>query len=259
MTILEKITTDKRLQVARDRRAVPIAELERRPGFVRERLSLAGSIRRPDRSGIIAEYKRHSPSKGYINRLATVEQVTDAYARHGASGISVLTDEPYFKGTAQDLIAARTTVGIPLLRKEFVVEDYQIVEAAALGADAILLIAECLTAPEVRDFARLARQLDLEVLMEIHSEAQLDKWTPDIGLIGVNNRDLKTFEVSVENSVRLFPQLPTEAVRISESGISEPATIRRLREVGFEGFLIGEQFMKSDDPGRAFASFIEDV
>ena len=259
MTILEKITTDKRLQVARDRRTVPIAQLERRPEFVRQRLRLSDFLRRPDRTGIIAEFKRHSPSRGYINRTATVEQVTDAYARHGASGISVLTDEPYFRGDNQDLIAARTTVDLPILRKEFVVEDYQIVEAAAIGADAILLIAECLSAAEVRDFARLARQLDLEVLMEIHSEEQLEKWTPDITIIGVNNRNLKTFEVSVENSVNLFPRLPTESVRISESGINDPATIRHLREVGFEGFLIGERFMKAEDPGSSFAAFVEQL
>ena len=255
MTILDKITADKRRQVALDKQRTSTAELEGSPHFGRERRSLAASIRRPDRSGIIAEFKRYSPSKLWIREGAEVAEVVPFYAQYGAAGVSVLTDQPYFRGSSEDLRTARGLVDIPLLRKEFIVDEYQIVEAAALGADAILLICECLTKAEIRSFARVARSLGLEVLLELHDRTQLDKYTPDVQLIGVNNRDLKTFTVDFDRSVAMLPELPTEAVRVAESGLSDPAVVRRLRDAGFEGFLMGEHFMRQPDPGLALRDF----
>ena len=214
---------------------------------------------RPDKSGVIAEFKRHSPSKGDINPYAKVEEVSIGYMQAGASALSVLTDEKFFKGKNADLTEARKFNFCPILRKDFVVEEYQIIEAKSIGADAILLIAECLEKEEIARFAKLAKSLGLEVLMEIHSKDQLSKISPDLDLIGVNNRNLKTFEVSTQTSVDLFDHIPSDFVRISESGISEPKTIAELKAVGFQGFLIGERFMATANPGRACRAFIEEV
>ena len=255
-TILDKITADKRKQVAIDRAHVPVDELEQLPDFNRSRNSLVAALRTPASSGIIAEFKRYSPSKKWIHEGAQVTEVVPEYARHGAAGLSVLTDEPYFRGTNADLTTARALVELPILRKEFIVDEYQIIEAAALGADVILLISECLSAKEVKQFAALARSLQLEVLLELHGREQLGKYTEDVNLIGVNNRDLKTFEVDYDRSIALLAELPTEAVRIAESGLSDPAVVRRLRAAGFEGFLMGEHFMRHADPGTALRDFV---
>ena len=255
-TILDKITADKRLQVERDRTRVPIADLEQLPHFNRRRVSLRGRLRAADSTGIIAEFKRYSPSKQWIHRGARVDDVVPSYEQHGAAGVSILTDEPYFRGANADLTTARTLVELPLLRKEFIIDEYQIIEAAAIGADAVLLISECLTRTEVRRFAALAKSLGLEVLLELHGREQLEKYTDDVDLIGVNNRDLNTFRVDYDRSIALLDELPTGAVRIAESGLSDPATVRRLRAAGFEGFLMGEHFMRHSHPGAALRNFV---
>jgi indole-3-glycerol phosphate synthase len=259
MTILEKIIKHKRTEVADRKSLYPTKLLEKSIYFNTPAVSLKKYLLRPDKSGVIAEFKRHSPSKGDINPYAKVEEVSIGYMQAGASALSVLTDEKFFKGKNADLTEARKFNFCPILRKDFVVEEYQIIEAKSIGADAILLIAECLEKEEIARFAKLAKSLGLEVLMEIHSKDQLSKISPDLDLIGVNNRNLKTFEVSTQTSVDLFDHIPSDFVRISESGISEPKTIAELKAVGFQGFLIGERFMATANPGRACRAFIEEV
>lgn len=256
MTILEKITQHKRTEVTNKKSLYPTKLLEQSIYFNTPAVSLKKYLLRPDKSGIIAEFKRHSPSKGDINPYAKVEEVSIGYMQAGASALSVLTDEQFFKGDNKDLTEARKFNFCPILRKDFVVDEYQIIEAKSIGADAILLIAECLEKEEIARFAKLAKNLGLEVLMEVHSKDQLSKISPDLDLIGVNNRNLKTFEVSTQTSIDLFDHIPADFVRISESGISEPSTILKLKDVGFQGFLIGERFMATANPGRACQEFI---
>ena len=206
---------------------------------------------------IIAEFKRRSPSKGWINKDTDVALVVPFYASHGAAAISVLTDSEYFGGSIEELIIARTVADIPLLRKDFIVDAYQLHEAKGYGADVILLIASCLTKEEVRSLAHEAKELGLEVLLEIHTEKEVEHVCDAIDIIGVNNRNLETFETDIETSVRLIKYLPSDRPVISESGIDSPGTIFRLRDIGFRGFLIGERFMKQPDPAIAFADFME--
>ena len=173
------------------------------------------------------------------------------------SGLSILTDNKFFKGQNEDLTNARNFNEAPILRKDFIVDEYQIIEAKSIGTDVILLIAECLSKSEIATFSKLARSLGLQVLMEIHSEKELVKLTPNIDIVGVNNRDLTTFKVSTQTSIDLFPIIPDDFVKISESGISQPKTILQLKSVGFQGFLIGEAFMKTQQPSKTCADFIE--
>lgn len=259
MNILQKITAHKNREVAQRKSARPVADLEKSSYFERDVLSLRLHLLRPDKSGIITEFKRHSPSKGDINTDATVKEVTTGYASAGASGLSVLTDEQFFKGKNADLTAAREVNNIPVLRKDFIVDEYQIIEAKAIGADAILLIAECLEKAEVARLARFAKSLGLEILMEVHSERQLDKITTDLDIIGVNNRNLETFEVSIDTSLALFDKIPSEFVRISESGISDVEAILTLKAAGFQGFLIGEHFMQDKNPAEKARKFIAEI
>jgi indole-3-glycerol phosphate synthase len=210
------------------------------------------------RSGIIAEFKRRSPSRGVINDRVSVEDVTKAYAAAGASCLSVLTDEEFFGGTSDDLRAARVN-SIPVLRKDFMVDEYQIVEAKAIGADVILLIAACLSPAEVRRLAKSARSLGLEVLLEIHSEEELGHICEETPVVGVNNRDLKTFTVDIERSIRLSRRIPAGKLLVAESGINDTATILHMKNAGFRGFLVGEHFMKEEDPGAAFAAFVGEL
>lgn len=259
MTILEKITNHKRQEVA-DRSALyPIKLLEQSIFFNSPPVSLKKYLLREDKYGIIAEFKRHSPSKGDINPYVSVEQVSLGYMQAGASALSVLTDKHFFKGKNQDLTEARKFNYCPILRKDFVIDEYQIIEAKSIGADAILLIAECLKKEEVANFSKLAKGLGLEVLMEVHSIEQLSKLTPDIDVVGVNNRNLKNFEVSIENSIEIFPAIPDDFVKISESGISSAESIMKLKAIGFQGFLIGEYFMKSAHPGKKCREFIQEI
>lgn len=259
MDILEKIVAHKQKEVAERKDLYPVKLLEQRLYFPTPTVSLSHYLLREDKSGIIAEFKRHSPSKGDINPYAKVEEVTIGYMQAGASALSVLTDTTFFKGKNEDLTEARKFNFCPILRKEFIIDEYQIIEAKAIGADAILLIAECLDKATVTQLAAFARSLGLEVLMEVHSADQLDKLTPDINVVGVNNRNLKTFEVSINTSIKLFPVIPDQFVKISESGISEPQNIVELKQHGFQGFLIGEHFMKAANPAKACLQFIKAV
>jgi indole-3-glycerol phosphate synthase len=254
MDILKTIVQQKKAEVKERASAKAAAELEKSVFFSRNTLSLADSLRGGDRTGIIAEYKRRSPSKGVINEGSGVEEVTLAYTAHGASGLSVLTDERFFGAVAGDLQRARINE-IPLLRKDFIIDEFQVLESRAMGADVVLLIAACLSPLRVRQLASLARQLGMEVLLEIHDEAELGHVCDDTHLVGVNNRDLRTFEVDINRSIALGSQVPPGKVMVAESGIRDPETVNLLQQFGFKGFLVGEQFMKSKDPGEAFRQF----
>lgn len=257
MNILEQIIAHKKKEVASRKSVVSVQTLEKESLFERQTVSLRDFISRKDLSGIIAEFKRKSPSKGVINAQASVENVTRGYADAGASGLSVLTDQDFFGGSSEDLSLARKTNSCPILRKDFTIDEYQITEAKAIGADAILLIAAVLDPRESKQFARFAHGLGLEVLLEVHNEAELiANLDVEADLIGVNNRDLKTFAVSTDVSKRMSDRIPDGVVKVSESGISDPQTIIELKRFGFEGFLVGENFMKQADPGAAAAAFI---
>lgn len=258
MNILDTIVAQKKKEVAEKKSQVSIAELEKGYFFANPTLSLTTFLLDPARTGIIAEYKRKSPSKGVINDRATVEEVTTAYAAHGASGISVLTDEVFFGGSLNDLVEA-TINEVPLLRKDFMIDEYQLYEAKAFGAEGILLIAACLSPAEVQTMARKARELGMEVLLEIHNEAELAHVCDEVNLVGVNNRNLKTFEVSIQTSLDLINKIPKEKPAVAESGISDVNTIVTLRQAGFKGFLIGENFMKQASPSVAFADFVHQL
>ena len=256
MTILDKIIASKRKEVALKKNVVSIQQLENSDLFNSKTNSLSKSIMNSP-FGIIAEHKRLSPSKAIINHSLSVEEVVKGYENAGASGISILTDNHYFGGSLDDLILARAAVKTPLLRKEFIIDDYQILEAKANGADAILLIAAVLTKEEIKQLSEFAQSLALEVLLEVHNQEELDKSSmPSLDLIGVNNRNLKTFEVSLQNSIDLINHIPNDFVKISESGITTTNDIKLLRSHGFQGFLIGESFMKTDNPGKSLAQFI---
>lgn len=259
MTILDEIIAYKRKEVAERASTHPIKLLEKSLYYNSECVSLKKYILREDKSGIIAEFKRKSPSKGMINAYADVEKVTIGYMQAGASALSVLTDNHFFGGKNSDLITARKFNFCPILRKDFTVSEYQIIEAKSIGADAILLIASVLRKDEIKQFTKLAHQLDLEVLLEVHTEEELDKYIPEINLVGINNRNLKTFEVDFENSIRLANQLPTNTLKIAESGINNSSNITILKEHGFDGFLIGENFMKTAEPEIAAKKFIEQI
>ncbi len=255
--ILDKIVAHKRKEVAEWKAQVSIKTLEAAETFSRTCFSLQESIKNPEKSGIIAEFKRKSPSKDVINDTATVEEVTEAYTENGASGLSVLTDNYFFAGNTEDLEIARTLNAIPILRKDFVIDEYQIIEAKSIGADVILLIAECLSKEEIKRFTHVAKTLGLEVLLEMHSEEQLDKIGAENDMIGINNRDLTTFTVDIDRSIELSRQLPEEALRIAESGIHDPKVILKMKAAGFDGFLMGEHFMKEKKPGEALKRFID--
>lgn len=212
-------------------------------------------------TGIIAEYKRQSPSKGIINDTATIVEVTNGYLDANVAAQSILTDTSFFGGTMADLMEARViNQQKPILRKDFIVDGFQIVEAKAIGADVILLIASCLTEKELKNYGQLATDLGLEILYEVHTQEDLDKMNDlDNKIIGINNRNLNTFEVDLDNSIKLANQIPDSCIKISESGISDPRIIMGLKEYGFHGFLIGENFMKTENPGVACQEFISQI
>ena len=255
MDILETIVAHKKTEVAAAKAKVTIEDLKKQPFFSRPTLSLKKFLLDETKTGIIAEFKRKSPSKGIINGNATVAEVTGAYAKHGASCLSVLTDEKFFGGTPADLIEAREN-NIPILRKDFMIDTYQLYEARAMGADVILLIAACLTPQQVKEFAAVAKDLQLEVLLEIHNEDELKHICTATEIVGVNNRDLKTFTVDIQRSIDLSKKIPENKLLIAESGISKIETIFHMKNAGFTGFLIGENFMKEEDPGTAFGEFV---
>lgn len=260
MNILDKIIAHKRVEVAQRKQSVPVRVLEQSAFFQAQPLSMTAFINSPAKSGIIAEFKRRSPSKGDINTKVRVEDVTAGYAQAGASAISVLTDTAFFGGSTEDLIAARKLNQIPILRKDFTVDEYQIIEAKSMGADTILLIAAVLQPNEVKTLVKVAHSLGLEVLLEVHNEEELHA-NVDAGadLIGVNNRNLKTFELSVEVSKQLASRIPDGVVKVSESGIESVQTIVGLRAYGYRGFLMGQNFMQREDPGQACRKFIEEL
>jgi indole-3-glycerol phosphate synthase len=259
MNILDKIIAQKKIEVAQRKAEVSIAELERGPFFKNETYSLKAALLDSSKTGIIAEYKRKSPSKGIINDRSPVEEVTLAYASHGASGISVLTDHEFFGGSLADLQKAAIVNKIPLLRKDFMIDEYQLLEAKAYGASVILLIAANLSVDEVKSLAGTAKSLGLEVLLEIHNEQELQHICDDVDLVGVNNRNLKDFEVSLETSAQLSNLVPTGKIKISESGIHRVEDIYFLEQYGYKGFLIGENLMKQEVPGDAFKNFAEQL
>ncbi len=266
MNVLDQIIEAKKRQVTMEKTQTPVSFWERQEAFHRKTFSLVESLRDPQKTGIIAEFKRKSPSKGMINESIPVARVTEGYTAGGASGLSVLTDTVYFGGSVQDLKDARFN-NIPILRKDFIIDEYQVVQSKAIGADVILLIAACLSPARVKQLTKLAISLGLEVLLEVHNEKEVEHLTADIRLVGVNNRDLKSFTVNVQRSMELEPIIRkkckesgnVDAVLISESGISDVDAIARLRNSGFEGFLMGEHFMKQHDPAMAFTAFVKEM
>jgi len=258
MNILDTIIAKKRVEVEERKRSKPVAELKNGPFFKNEVLDFKKYLSRDDKTGIIAEFKKRSPSKGIINNSSSVVEVTTAYAKYGASGISILTDEEFFGGSLNDLLEGTVNV-VPLLRKDFIIDEYQLVESKAFGAEVILLIAACLSTNEVKSLAAFAKNLGLNVLLEIHNEDELEHICDDVDVVGVNNRDLKTFSVDINRSIELGKKIPEDKIKISESGIDNAATIRLLQQHGFKGFLMGEKFMKEKDPGEAFKNFVEEL
>ena len=255
MTILDKIIARKKEEVAAAKAAVSIKELEDSKYFELECPSLQAFLLDPSKTGIIAEFKRQSPSKGIINDTALVPDVTKGYEAAGASGISILTDTDFFGGCYADLSLGRDSVEIPILRKDFMIDTYQVYEAKSMGASAILLIAAVLTDARARELGSLAKAMGMDVLMEVHNRQELDLVNPYVDIVGVNNRDLKTFTVSLERSVELASHMPANTVKISESGIYTIEDIKYLRSHGFQGFLIGENFMREADPAKACLEF----
>ncbi len=254
MNILEKIVARKHVEVEESKNLRPISLLESEPLFARSSTaSLSEALRSASFPKIISEFKRKSPSKGIINDSVLPENVTREYVRAGAVGLSVLTDIDFFGGSFDDFLRARkANPHIPMLRKDFIIDEYQLYEAKSIGADVILLIAACLEPKEVVDLSKKAHALGLEVLLEVHNAEELEISLCDsVDMVGVNNRNLKTFETSIENSIILSEQIPDSFVKISESGLKDAETIMRLFQCGYKGFLIGETFMKTENPGAA--------
>lgn len=259
MNILDEIAAHKRKETAENKSLYPVKLLERSIFFNSKPVSLREYVLRADKEGIIAEFKRKSPSKGVFHEEADIEKLSIKYMIAGASALSVLTDHKYFSGSNEDLRIARKYNYCPILRKDFIIDEYQVIEAKSIGADAILLIGAVLTKAEVKQFAAKARELGMEVLYEVHDRCELDKLNEYIDLVGVNNRNLKDFSVDVQNSVEIGKSIPGDYVKISESGISKAETIIELREHGFKGFLIGESFMKASHPARECAKLIQRI
>jgi indole-3-glycerol phosphate synthase len=260
MNILDKIIEQKRKEVEVRKTLYPVKQLEQSDFFGRTTPSLKQYVEKPGKTGIIAEFKRKSPSKGMINEHVSVEQTTLGYAQAGASALSVLTDKEFFGGANEDLMRARKVNDCPILRKDFTIDEYQIIEAKSIGADAILLIAAVLRPAQSKALAAFAHSLGLEVLLEVHDDTELTAQS-EIGadLIGVNNRNLKTFEVSIDVSKRLASMIPNGVVKVSESGISDVKTIIELEQFGYRGFLMGENFMKRERPEEAAMEFMDEL
>ncbi len=257
MHILDKIIQHKYQEVEQRKSLFPVKLLKQSIYFETPPVSMKKYLLREDRWGIIAEFKRKSPSKGAINPHASVERVSIGYMQAGASSLSVLTDEQFFGGKNEDLITARKFNFCPILRKDFIIDEYQILEAKSIGADTILLIAAALERDTAKVLAAFAKSLGLEVLLEVHNLSELEQYiNPHVDLVGVNNRDLKTFEVNVATSKELAAHIPDDFIKVSESGIQDPETIIELREFGFKGFLIGQNFMAHSSPEKKCREFI---
>jgi len=262
--ILKKITTQTAQDLKARKKKTTLSNLREMPFYSRKTISLHQSLK--NGSGIIAEHKRQSPSKGSFQCPASLKEVVQGYEIAGASAISCLTDLPFFGGTLEDLMNARAQVNIPILRKDFMIDLYQIHEAKAHGADAILLIAACLNNEELKSMSLEAMNIGLEILFEVHDLEELNRikevtsqFNTDKFVIGVNNRDLKKFKTDIQNSKNLLPHFPKDVLAISESGISNPEVVKELKALGFEGFLIGENFMKTEQPGDSCKQFIKAI
>ena len=259
MSILKKIVIDIKKELRLKKSIIPISEYEKMSLFKRNTISMSDSIKK-DNFGIIAEFKRRSPSKNEINNKLSVNDVCRNYQVFGASGLSVLTNLKYFGGSLEDLVLARSTCNLPILRKDFIIDEYQIYEAKAYGADIILLISSILTKDEIVNLSNKAKDLKLEVLLEVHNTDELKKGlVENVDIIGVNNRNLKSFKTDLKISEKLFNQIPNEFLKISESGLNNDNSIKKLKKIGYQGFLIGEKFMISSDPGKELQKTIENL
>ena len=260
MDILEKIVAHKKQEVEDRKELFPIKLLEKSIHYGVQPVSLRKYITREDKSGLIAEIKRKSPSMGYINKYVSVERTSIGYMQAGASALSILTDTEFFGGKNEDLTTARKYNFCPILRKDFIIDEYQVIEAKSIGADAILLIAATLEPVRIKKLAQLARSLGMEVLLEIHDAEEARRYVmPEVDLVGVNNRDLKTFKTDIQTSIDLASSIPDEFVKVSESGIEDPAKVVELRTHGYEGFLVGTSFMKNSRPEKACEKFVEEL
>lgn len=259
MNILDKIIAHKKKEVEERKSFLPVNELEKTDHFSRKTISLKKALLNDSCSGVIAEFKRRSPSKGIINVDVDVQEVTSGYAKAGASALSILTDEEFFGGTSDDVLSARSVNRIPILRKEFIIDEYQIIEAKAMGADVILLLANVLTPREIKQFATTAKFLGLEVLLELRDRSELKAINMLVDCVGVNNRNLKDFKVHVKQSFDLAKLIPNEFIKVSESGIDSTKTIRELKQAGFRGFLIGETFMRESNPAATCEKLIKEI
>ena len=259
MKILDKIVEDKKIEINKLLSNSSISKLENSHLFSKKCISLKESIKN-NNSGIICEFKRRSPSNQNINYISSLSDVVSGYEEAGAAGLSILTNKKYFDGDTQDIIDIRDISNLPILRKEFIISEYQVIEAKSIGSDAILLIASILSEEEIIGYSSLAKSIGLEVLLEIHSEDELYKISgDDIDIVGVNNRNLDTLEIDLNNSIELYGKIPSKFVKISESGISEVESILKLKEVGYNGFLIGEKFMKTSNPMESAYDFIKKI
>lgn len=256
--ILSEIIANKRFEVDLQKQAIAFSQLKEAISDALPTRSMRQALA-SSASGIIAEFKRRSPSKGWINQEARPEEIVPSYVEAGASALSILTDDKFFGGSLKDIRSARPLVEIPILRKDFIIDEYQLYQARIVGADAVLLIAAALKKEKCHELVGQARALGLEVLLEIHSSEELGYISKEVDMVGINNRNLGTFFTDVENSFRLAGQLPQDAVLVSESGISDPAIVKRLRNAGFRGFLIGETFMKTPQPGETLRNFLQAV
>jgi len=259
MNTLEKITQVKHQEVTEAKALYPIKLLERSLYYEAKPVSLKKYLLREDKSGIIAEIKKQSPSLGVINKYVDVEKTSIGYMQAGASALSVLTDKIFFGGSVDDLKTARKYNYCPILRKDFMVDEYQIIESKSLGADVILLIAAILTKNEIISFTDLAHSLGMEVILEIHGPDELDKVYDQVDVVGVNNRNLKTMKIDIQQSINMSELLPKHILKISESGIEKPETIHLLKSYGYQGFLIGSYFMKQSQPHIACKNFIKEI
>lgn len=254
MNILDTIIHRKKEEISFSKSKISLQKLKDTEFFNRENLSLKKSIK--DKSGIIAEFKRQSPSKGIINDKVSPLEVVSAYEHFGASGISILTDKDFFGGSFEDILQVRNQISIPILRKDFMIDEYQLYEAKSMGADVVLLIAACLSPQQTLEFTELAHELGLEVLLEIHTEEELKHYNSSIDLVGINNRNLKDFKVDLQHSVQLKNLLPENTLSVAESGIYTIDNFNYLKNKGFDGFLMGEYFMRNTNPAKAFEKFI---
>jgi indole-3-glycerol phosphate synthase len=256
MNILDTIVMKKRKEVDEAKLRLPETVLVQSAFYERNCFSIREALNNVGASGIIAEHKRKSPSKGVINDQLDLSNVVNAYQQAGASALSILTDESFFGGSNKDIVTVRSNISIPILRKDFIIDEYQVHEAKSIGADLILLIAACLTPIRVRQLARLAISIGMEVLLELHDEEEFDRVCDEVHLVGINNRSLKTFDVNIDRSLNMAAKLPSNKIKVAESGIDHPTQFKLFRDHGYKGFLIGEYFMRQPDPGVALKNFI---